>query len=385
MSQMSNSTQRGGPSPSGSGVPVGSAHTQTSELAASTTDRQETAQPTRKGKSIGSYHLVGVLGEGSYAKVYKGVSMKTGVEYAVKCIQKEELLKNPSGKELLYREIGVMKCLRGHPNIVELKEILQTDNNIYLVMEIVRGGELFFKIKEEGKLAEDMARNLFQQLMSAVIYCHSRLVAHRDIKPENIILSEDGVLKVTDFGLSNLQKINEAGTVSYSLRLRTICGTPHYIAPEVISDERMGYNGFKADIWSCGVVLYHMLVGHLPFRGSRPKSILRRLQTQDPEDAPSLTPGAKVLIWRLLTKNPDERPQSQDVLEDPWFSVGFDASRILRPSGSQSQLSASQSSQHQGGAGQASSPTPTTPATPQHLSNSVLSGSGAPAGIPVVE
>ena len=98
------------------------------------------------------------------------------------------------------------------------------------------------------------------------------------------------------------------------------------MAPEVISDTRMGYNGFKADVWSCGVVLYHMLVGDLPFRGAQPSIILRRIQNAAPEDAP-LSSGAKTLIWKLLTKNPDDRPASRNVVDDSWFVVGYEGSK----------------------------------------------------------
>eukprot|EP01061_Rhynchopus_euleeides_P007986 TRINITY_DN1704_c1_g1_i1.p1 TRINITY_DN1704_c1_g1~~TRINITY_DN1704_c1_g1_i1.p1 ORF type:complete len:426 (+),score=124.45 TRINITY_DN1704_c1_g1_i1:313-1590(+) len=291
----------------------------------------EASSHMTKGKNVGPYKLVEVLGEGTYAKVYRGVSDKTGVEYAVKCIQKQDLLKQAKGKNLLVREIRAMQCLRGHPNIVELKEIFQTPRNVYLVMEIVKGGELFYKIKEKGRLEEDEARGYFQQLMKAVIYCHGNLVAHRDIKPENIILTHDGVLKVADFGISNLQKINESGEVSSSLKLKTICGTLHYIAPEVISDTRMGYNGFKADVWSCGVVLYHMIVGDLPFRGTQPSIVVRKVKTSPPEEAP-MSSGARKCIWWLLTKDPDDRPESRNVAEDEWFAVGYDPSDDLVPS-----------------------------------------------------
>ena len=281
-----------------------------------------------QARTVGGYLLTQVLGEGTFAKVYQGMHKTTQKQYAVKVLQKAELVKQEKGKELLFREINVMQCLKGHKHIVELKEIMQTGQNIYIVMEIVSGGELLTKITANVGMPEDEARKYFHQIISAVDYCHKMHIAHRDIKPENIIVHEDGNIKMTDFGLSNLQKINEQGTVTDSLRLRTICGTPHYVAPEVITDTSLGYNGFSADIWSCGVVLYAMLAGGLPFRGSKPTSILKRISSADPHECEWIPAPAWTLINRLLTKDPLKRMQIIELVEDPWFSVGFDREEL---------------------------------------------------------
>ncbi|CAI0394799.1 unnamed protein product [Linum tenue] len=155
------------------------------------------------------------------------------------------------------REISVMKMVK-HPNIVELHEVMASKSKIYIAMELVRGGELFSKIAR-GRLREDAARVYFQQLISAIDFCHSRGVYHRDLKPENLLLDEEGNLKVTDFGLSAFSEhLKQDGL------LHTTCGTPAYVAPEVIG--KKGYDGAKADLWSCGVILYVLLAGFLPFQ-----------------------------------------------------------------------------------------------------------------------
>lgn len=158
------------------------------------------------------------------------------------------------------REISTMKLIR-HPNVIRMHEVTASKSKIFIVMEFVNGGELFDKIATRNRLGEDEAKNYFQQLVNAVDYCRSRGVYHRDLKPENLLLNANGVLKVSDFGLSALsQQVWEDGL------LHTACGTPNYVAPEVIKSK--GYDGAKSDIWSCGVVLFVLMAGYLPFEES---------------------------------------------------------------------------------------------------------------------
>ncbi|KAF2305232.1 hypothetical protein GH714_003239 [Hevea brasiliensis] len=166
------------------------------------------------------------------------------------------------------REISVMRLVR-HPNIVELYEVMATKTKVYFVLEYIKGGELFNKVAKE-KLKEDVARKYFEQLISAIDYCHSRGVSHRDLKPENLLLDEDGNLKVSDFGLSALAECKRQDGL-----LHTMCGTPAYVAPEVV--KRKGYDGSKADIWSCGVILYVLLAGYLPFYDTNLMEMYRKI------------------------------------------------------------------------------------------------------------
>ncbi|MBA0810268.1 hypothetical protein Gohar_002275, partial [Gossypium harknessii] len=148
-----------------------------------------------------------------------------------------------------------MKIVR-HPNIVRLHEVLASRTKIYIILEFISGGELFDKIVHCGRLPENECRRYFQQLIDAVAHCHSKGVYHRDLKPENLLLDSYGDLKVSDFGLSALLQQGVG-------LLHTTCGTPNYVAPEVLSYQ--GYDGAAADIWSCGVILFFIMAGYLPF------------------------------------------------------------------------------------------------------------------------
>ncbi|WVZ01665.1 hypothetical protein V8G54_022471 [Vigna mungo] len=157
------------------------------------------------------------------------------------------------------REISIMRLVK-HPNVIELFEVMATKSKIYFVMEYAKGGELFKKVAK-GKLKEDVVHKYFRQLVNAVDFCHSRGVCQRDIKPENILLDENDNLKISDFGLSALAESKHRDGL-----LHTASGTLAYVAPEVIKTK--GYDGAKADIWSCGVVLFVLLVGYIPFARS---------------------------------------------------------------------------------------------------------------------
>jgi 5'-AMP-activated protein kinase catalytic alpha subunit len=167
------------------------------------------------------------LGEGSFAKVKYAKNTVTGDQAAIKILDREKVFRHKM-VEQLKREISTMKLIK-HPNVVEIIEVMASKTKIYIVLELVNGGELFDKIAQQGRLKEDEARRYFQQLINAVDYCHSRGVYHRDLKPENLILDANGVLKVSDFGLSAFSRqVREDGL------LHTACGTPNYVAPEVL-------------------------------------------------------------------------------------------------------------------------------------------------------
>ena len=188
--------------------------------------------PKRAGLLLGRYELGRLLGHGTFAKVYHARHADTGEAVAIKVLDKEKALRNGLVPHIK-REIAILRRVR-HPNIVRLYEVMATKSKIYFVMEYVRGGELFARVAK-GRLKEDIARRYFQQLISAVGFCHARGVFHRDLKPENLLLDARGDLKVSDFGLSALQ---DAGArVRGDALLHTACGTPAYVAPEVEDDD----------------------------------------------------------------------------------------------------------------------------------------------------
>ncbi|KAK1420943.1 hypothetical protein QVD17_22925 [Tagetes erecta] len=261
------------------------------------------------GVLLGKYELGRQLGHGTFAKVYHARNLQTGKSVAMKMVAKEKVIK-VGMTDQIQREISVMKMVQ-HPNIVELHEVMASKSNIYFAMELVRGGELFSKI-EKGRLREDAARSYFQQLISAVDFCHSRGVYHRDLKPENLLLDEEGNLKVTDFGLSAFSDhLRQDGL------LHTTCGTPAYVAPEVIG--KKGYDGAKADIWSCGVILYVLLAGFLPFQDDNIIAMYKKIYRGDFKCPPWFSSDARRLITKLLDPNPKTRITISKIMESSWY------------------------------------------------------------------
>lgn len=260
------------------------------------------------------YELGRLLGQGTFAKVYYARNLKTGMSVAIKMIDKEKVFR-VGLIDQIKREISVMRLVR-HPNVVQLYEVMASKTKIYFVMEYAKGGELFNKVAK-GKLKEDAARKYFQQLISAVDFCHSRGVYHRDLKPENLLLDENGNLKVSDFGLSALAESKHQDGL-----LHTTCGTPAYVAPEVII--RKGYDGSKADIWSCGVILYVLLAGYLPFHDSNLMEMYKKIGKGEFKFPNWFPLEVRRLLSKILDPNPSTRISISKIMENSWFRKGFD-------------------------------------------------------------
>ncbi|WOL07889.1 CBL-interacting protein kinase 23-like isoform X1 [Canna indica] len=268
---------------------------------------------------MGKYELGRTLGEGTFAKVKFAKNVDTGENVAIKILDKEKILRHKMVGQIK-REISTMKLVR-HPNVIRMYEVMASKTKIYIVLEFVTGGELFDRIACNGRLKEDEARKYFQQLINAVDYCHSRGVFHRDLKPENLLLDANGVLKISDFGLSALpQQVHEDG------KLYTTCGTPNYVAPEVVKDK--GYDGAKADIWSCGVILFVLMAGYLPFEDSNLMSLYKKIFKADFSCPPWFSTSAKKLIQRILDPNPQTRITIQQIIENEWFKKGYQPPRF---------------------------------------------------------
>ncbi|KAL9842145.1 putative CBL-interacting serine/threonine-protein kinase 3 CAMK-CAMKL-CHK1 family [Arabidopsis thaliana] len=241
-------------------------------------------------RRVGKYEVGRTIGEGTFAKVKFARNSETGEPVALKILDKEKVLKHKMAEQIR-REIATMKLIK-HPNVVQLYEVMASKTKIFIILEYVTGGELFDKIVNDGRMKEDEARRYFQQLIHAVDYCHSRGVYHRDLKPENLLLDSYGNLKISDFGLSALsQQVRDDGL------LHTSCGTPNYVAPEVLNDR--GYDGATADMWSCGI------------------------SSGEFNCPPWLSLGAMKLITRILDPNPMTRVTPQEVFEDEWFKKDY--------------------------------------------------------------
>ncbi|CAD6270624.1 unnamed protein product [Miscanthus lutarioriparius] len=248
-----------------------------------------------RGKTLMErYELGRLLGKGTFGKVHYGRNLESNQSVAIKMMDKDRVLK-VGLSEQIKREITTMRLV-AHKNIVHLHEVMATRNKLYIVMEYVKGGELFDKIDKSGKLTEAAAHKYFQQLISAVDHCHSRGVYHRDLKPENLLLDENENLKVTDFGLSALSESKRQDGL-----LHTTCGTPAYVAPEVIS--KIGYDGAKSDIWSCPNLM----------------EMYRKIQHGDFSAPVGFHTN---LLYKILDPNPSTRISIQKIKESTWFRKG---------------------------------------------------------------
>ncbi|KAK4764340.1 hypothetical protein SAY87_013778 [Trapa incisa] len=260
---------------------------------------------------IGKYRLGRTIGEGTFAKVKLAVDGRNGRQVAVKIINKQ-MVTQCNLKSQVQREIRTMKLLH-HPNIVQIHEVIGTKTKIYMVMEYVPGGQVSDKLSYAGKFNENYARKLFQQLIDAVDYCHNRRVCHRDLKPENLLLDIRGNLKVSDFGLSASKKPGDM--------LSTACGSPCYVAPELLWNR--GYDGSAADVWSCGVILFELLAGTLPFEDRNIMNLYKKILSGQYKCPAWFTESQKRLLTRILEPNPEKRITIPEIVDDPWFQINY--------------------------------------------------------------
>ncbi|XP_031694146.1 calcium/calmodulin-dependent protein kinase type IV [Anarrhichthys ocellatus] len=254
------------------------------------------------------YTLSSELGRGATSIVYRCEEKQTQKPYALK------VLKKTIDKKIVRTEIGVLLRL-SHPNIIQLKEIFETDTDIALVLELVTGGELFDRIVERGYYSERDAAHVIKQILEAVAYLHENGVVHRDLKPENLLyadLSLDAPLKIADFGLSKI--------IDDQVTMKTVCGTPGYCAPEIL---RGNAYGPEVDMWSVGVILYILLCGFEPFFDPRGDQYMySRILNCDYEfvspwwDDVSL--NAKDLVSKLIVLDPHKRLSVREALQHPW-------------------------------------------------------------------
>ncbi|CAN6442379.1 unnamed protein product [Victoria cruziana] len=245
-------------------------------------------------RKVGKYEVGRTVGEGTFAKVKFAKNTETGEGVAMKVLAKSSILKHKMVDQIK-REISIMKLVR-HPNIVRLHEVLASQTKIYIILEFITGGELFDKIVHQGRLSERESRRYFQQIIDAVEYCHKKGVYHRDLKPENLLLDSQGNLKISDFGLSALRRQGVE-------LLHTTCGTPNYVAPEVLSHK--GYDGSAADVWSCGVILYVLMAGYLPFNETDLPTLYKKINAAEFSCPSWFSSEATALIQKILDPDPD--------------------------------------------------------------------------------
>ena len=215
-----------------------------------------------------------------------------------------------SDKTRVEREIKILKLLR-HNNIIQIYQIIQTRSNLYLIMEYSSGGELFDFIVLKRRLSEMEACRFFQQIISGVEYLHKLQIVHRDLKPENLLLDHNKNIKIVDFGLSNIYAKGEL--------LKTPCGSPCYAAPEMISGKK--YSGLAVDIWSCGIILFAMVCGFLPFDDTNNEILYKKIASGDYKIPNFVGEKIRDLIKRILNTDPNKRFTIQQIKNHSWFNI----------------------------------------------------------------
>ena len=256
------------------------------------------------------YKIIRKLGEGMFSTVKLASHSLTGEKVAIKILEKTKVTKLEE-KERINRELAIMKKLN-HYNIVKLYQIVETKLTIYLIQENVQGKEFMEYLNKKGKLKEVEACKFFHQIISGLEYIHQCGIAHRDFKPENILITnDDTVLKIIDFGLSNMYKNNQL--------LKTACGSPCYAPPEMIKEEN--YDGAKSDIWSSGIILYLMLCGKLPFYHEQNEIMYEKILSGKFEHPNYLSDNAKDILDKIIEIDPKKRLNFEEIKSHPWFNI----------------------------------------------------------------
>ncbi|XP_045487351.1 serine/threonine-protein kinase BRSK2 [Pieris rapae] len=258
---------------------------------------------------VGPFRLEKTLGKGQTGLVKLGVHCVTGKKVAIKIINREKLSESVLMK--VEREIAIMKLIE-HPHVLGLSDVYENKKYLYLVLEHVSGGELFDYLVKKGRLTPKEARRFFRQIISALDFCHSHSICHRDLKPENLLLDERNNIKIADFGMASLQP---AGSL-----LETSCGSPHYACPEVIRGEK--YDGRRADVWSCGVILYALLVGALPFDDDNLRQLLEKVKRGVFHVPHFVPPDCQQLLRGMIEVNPEKRMTLAEITRHPWVTAG---------------------------------------------------------------
>ncbi|KAF4316439.1 hypothetical protein BBO99_00008710 [Phytophthora kernoviae] len=258
---------------------------------------------------LGHYRLGKTLGIGSFGKVKLAEHDITGHKVAIKILNRNKI-RSLDMSEKVRREITLLRKMR-HPHIIRLYEVIDTPTDIFMVLEYIAGGELFDYIVSKGRLAPEEARHFFHQIISGVEYCHFHRIVHRDLKPENLLLDADNNVKIADFGLSNSMEDGDF--------LRTSCGSPNYAAPEVISGNL--YAGPEVDVWSCGVILYALLCGSLPFDDESIPNLFKKIRGGMYSLPSHLSEMARDLIPRMLVVDPMKRITIPEIRQHPWFQI----------------------------------------------------------------
>ncbi|XP_014235013.1 serine/threonine-protein kinase PLK4 [Trichogramma pretiosum] len=260
------------------------------------------------GTSIEDYQLFNLLGKGGFACVYRAKCRRTGIDVAIKMIDKG-LMQAAGMVGRVQQEIKIHQRLK-NPSVLDFYTCFEDKNYVYIVLELCHNGELQRYLKEQGPLSEQEAGRIIQQVVQGLLYLHSFQILHRDMSLSNLLLTKDMQVKIADFGLAT--QLSSPDEKHF-----TMCGTPNFIAPEVATRSS---HGLETDVWSLGCMLYTLLVGTPPFDSNAVQSTLTRVVMADYKMPSHLSENAKNLIDRLLKKNPIDRIRLRDILKHPFIT-----------------------------------------------------------------
>lgn len=263
-----------------------------------------------------NYEFKQSIGQGTFGKVKLAIHSLRKENVAVKILNKKQIEKK-NEMNLVQRELDIIPNFN-HINLIKVHHILQDENNFYIVMDYCENGELFDYIVKKHRLSEEESSNFFYQLINGVEYIHNCKIVHRDLKPENLLLTKNKTLTIIDFGLSS--------EFDGKNLLSTKCGSPSYAAPEIIKGYQ--YNGFKTDIWCCGIILYAMICGYLPFEGDNNKELFKNILEGQIDFPNYVSSAARSLILKILTSDPDERIDIEGIKQSEFYLKGKELCKI---------------------------------------------------------
>jgi 5'-AMP-activated protein kinase catalytic alpha subunit len=286
-----------------------------------------------KKRKVGKYVLGEVIGDGSFGEVMEAVHQVTGEKVAIKELDKDRVQDRNMGAQL-QKEIAIMKKLK-HGHVIQLKEVLASRSSIFMVLEFAGGGDLHEHLVGNKRFDEKTARSYLAQIISAVQFCHERGVCHRDLKPENILLDDQGNLKLADFGLADLiHRESDSNSGSDSDEEEDTVGTLHYIAPEAISAFKEGTgrkcDPQKMDTWACGVVLYILLAGYLPFEESTKDALFKKIEKIEYKCPTWFSAEVREFIGSFMV-GPEDRITLAAAMSHPWMLAKAPEIRSAEP------------------------------------------------------
>jgi protein kinase A len=275
---------------------------------------------SNKKMNLADFEMVRTLGVGSFGRVKFAKYKVDGTYYAVKFMKKHEIIKlkqvdHINGERTLMQQVA-------HPYVVSMVGSFKDDRYVFIVMEVITGGEMFTHLRKARKFSDEVSKFYGLQVGSAFAFCHSKNIIHRDLKPENLLLSTAGYSKLTDFGFA---KVVEPGARTY-----TLCGTPEYIAPEVLLNKG---HGKPVDWWTLGILIYEMIVGQPPFCDEEPMGIYQKILAGKIYFPKYFDRNAKALVKKLVTADLSKRygnlkGGTDDVVKHKWFQT-IDADKML--------------------------------------------------------